>query len=334
MIKYIIRLICAALYGTASLDNAVINQQLHEAVQSSNTARVQQLLNQGANCNFQSYDGSRPLHNALRKKDKSLVNALIARGALLESDDGAGRTPLIVAAAVGNCDLAQMLLDQDANIYAQDHLGVTPVHAAAYAGNLPIIVLLLRLQPSLVNSLTMSGYPIEQAATRDQISVVEFLLDQKGVIVRTNDISLKAKKGLQKACDRRQELQEAVDTQKIDKVRALLKQNYYAFTAVKQFLHTVYQQLAHAVETNNTQELQKLVDQGISLTLSDSAHNTLLHRAVLANSPNIIVYLLSIGCDPTALNNNQQTPVDLAAYALKEKETPELISLFVFFERL
>jgi ankyrin repeat protein len=54
----------------------------------------------------------------------------------------------------------------------------------------------------------------------------------------------------------------------------------------------------------------------------DNLGNTLLHKAVEANQPEIVKLLLSYGADKFAINRRKKTPWDLAA------NKPEMIEIF------
>jgi ankyrin repeat protein len=69
--------------------------------------------------------------------------------------------------------------------------------------------------------------------------------------------------------------------------------------------------------------LKSLIDQGAQVNIEDDKGNTPLHHAVMAGSDSAVQLFLEQGADPTAVNDDQKTPLDLAII----QELPGLANL-------
>ena len=99
--------------GKASKDD---NHLLIKAVKDEDIELVQQLLERGADVNFQEEWGWSPLHNAVQVGREDIVDLLLSHGAepCLRKKNGA--TPFIIAGIVGNVKLLKLLLPKVADV--------------------------------------------------------------------------------------------------------------------------------------------------------------------------------------------------------------------------
>lgn len=125
----------------AQTAKAKLNQQLAQAIESGNSARVKLLVDKGANPN---------------------------------ASNDAGSSMLTLAVFYGKADIVQLLCDRKANVHAKgfgDNL--TPAAQAVVKGNLPVLKLLIAKDATY--SEAESG--MSMAAGDGQISILQFLLD-------------------------------------------------------------------------------------------------------------------------------------------------------------
>ena len=137
---------------------AAFASDLTRAIEANDLARVNTLLQAGANPNEQTLGGA-PLNVAASSGSMEIAVALIDKGADIESVGPLGTHPLHAAAAAGNLAMTKLLIAHAAKIDAVDSKGSTPLIAAVFkpenAGSIEVVKLLLaagadpRLQESV-----------------------------------------------------------------------------------------------------------------------------------------------------------------------------------------
>lgn len=103
-------------------------------------ARVEAMLDGGADPNARAWLGLTPLAAAMRscRMNADVLVALLASGADIEARSGVGATPLMIAWQNGRTDLAEVLLDAGANGEARNMYGDSAVeYREFFAGTLP-----------------------------------------------------------------------------------------------------------------------------------------------------------------------------------------------------
>lgn len=112
-----------------------------------NTARVRQLISQGANVNFPDEElGDRPLHRAAMEGHAETARALIELGADVNGADNLGHRPLHWAADGGHMETIQLLLQKGAQVNAEDCEGKTAADWAARENRTEAETLLRKLE--------------------------------------------------------------------------------------------------------------------------------------------------------------------------------------------
>lgn len=124
-------LISSSGQGTPGRDGHL----LIEAVQQGDVARIQQLLEQGADVNVQEDAGGwTPLHNAVQSGRVDIVRLLLRHGADPHRRKKNGATPFIVAGIRGDVSLLEIFLSEGADVNECDHNGFTAFMEAAEYG--------------------------------------------------------------------------------------------------------------------------------------------------------------------------------------------------------
>lgn len=114
---------------------ASLEEMLTQAVQEADIEQVRQLLERGADANFQEEEwGWSPLHSAVQMDSEDLVALLLKHGAdpCLRKRNGA--TPFIIAGITGNVRLLQLLLPKVEDVNECDVNGFTAFMEAAVYG--------------------------------------------------------------------------------------------------------------------------------------------------------------------------------------------------------
>jgi uncharacterized protein len=117
-------------------------KELLRAVESGQTARVQELLRQGANLQVRDREGNTALAIAAYYDRAEIAEALLARGADPNVRGLNGLTPLMRAAENGNVDVARVLLKYGAKVNAQGLTGETALSLATGELRKPVAELL------------------------------------------------------------------------------------------------------------------------------------------------------------------------------------------------
>lgn len=174
------------------------NHSLIKAVKEGDIKLVQQLLDKGADVNFQDEDGGwTPLLNAVEISEEDIVDLLLRHGAdpCLRKNNGA--TPFIVAGIVGNVKLLKLFLSKGSDINEYDHNGFTAFMEAACYGKVEALrflyengakVNLGRETKEDQRKIRKGGATaLMDAAKNGHVEVLKILLDEMGADVKACD---------------------------------------------------------------------------------------------------------------------------------------------------
>ncbi len=131
--------------GLTSLSSHAMDydKELKKAVVSGKLARVQELINAGANVNAKDKYGD-PVFISAVGGGKAIVELLLKHGADVNASNNNGYTALMDAGSRGREDIAELLLNAGANINAQDDDGNTALAVATDNDRKDIVELLLK----------------------------------------------------------------------------------------------------------------------------------------------------------------------------------------------
>lgn len=174
------------------------NHSLIQAVIKEDIELVQELLERGADVNFQDEDGGwTPLHNAVQSGRKDIVDLLLLSGADPCRRKKNGATPFIIAGLEGNVELLQLLLSKGANVNESDENGFTAFMEAASYGKVDALrflyekgakVNLGRKTKEDQERLRKGGATaLMDAAQNGHLEVVKVLLDEMGADIKARD---------------------------------------------------------------------------------------------------------------------------------------------------
>ena len=126
---------------------------LFVAAYRGNLAEMRRLIDEGADVNAATADGSTPLHAACQEARTEAVRLLISSGARADPRQWDGITPLLIACELGHALCARELILAKANVDASERRhGATALHLACRNGhttNCPWRTLALQAHPHL-----------------------------------------------------------------------------------------------------------------------------------------------------------------------------------------
>lgn len=117
--------------------------RLVTAARSAEAATVLALLEQGADPNAASPDGTTALHWAARNNDPNLAERLIRAGAKVDAANRYGTTALALACESGSAAVIERLLEAGVSANATGPYGETALHTCAHAGKAEAIKILI-----------------------------------------------------------------------------------------------------------------------------------------------------------------------------------------------
>jgi len=157
-------------------DQINTNGQYVLAAKAGNTARVGQLLRQGAAVNSRDRLGNSPLNMAAGKGNVALVEMLLAAGADPNLANLSDVTPLMSASFAANADIMKMLLAAGARIDAQDRVKKTAATYIAANGCIACMEALIGAGVDTNGVLDNELTVLMWAAGSGQESMVRYLL--------------------------------------------------------------------------------------------------------------------------------------------------------------
>jgi|GEM_PF-127023 len=114
-----------------------------DAVMRGDGARLEQLLQQGADVNEPQADGATALHWAAYRNDLDAVRRLLAAGADVNVANRTGTTPLLMASIAGNAEMIRLMLEAGADPNETFTNGETALMMAARTGRADAIEVLI-----------------------------------------------------------------------------------------------------------------------------------------------------------------------------------------------
>ncbi len=109
--------------------------------------------------------------------DIAKVQNLLQQGADVNEKNKNGFSPLILACLFGKSDVAKVLLDKGANVNIQDDGGMAPIILAAGNGNVPLMKILLAKGAKLDMTDNKGRTAMHFAAMRSKLNALQFLLE-------------------------------------------------------------------------------------------------------------------------------------------------------------
>lgn len=173
-----IRLVVVWMLVSLPVSIAEGETHLVDAVQRGDRERVEHLLEQGANANSATPDGTTALLWAAHLDRVDIATLLLRAGTNVSSANRYGVTPLMQAATNGNAELVALLLDAGTDVNAKTPQGETPLMIAARTGKPEAVrTLLARGANPNVTESKRGQTALMWAAAEGHVQTVQSLID-------------------------------------------------------------------------------------------------------------------------------------------------------------
>lgn len=287
---------------------------LHAACSLKNEKVVNELLARGARL-CKDARGRTPVHIAAESGIPEIMRAVLDKVPDVNTLDERKRTPLHYASRAGNKAVFDMLMDRGAEL-SQDEDGNSPLHAAAESGFLEAIVVLLE-----------KGADVEAVNKEGETSLCMAISGEPGKVIditaRFKAVSALLEKGSDPNTPTRRgrtALHEACYAQDREIVYALLSKGANPTSKTK----SGYTPLHGAAAWGDTDVIVSFIDRGAPINAKGGLlQETPLLVAAIAGNEDAAKLLLEKGADPTACDRFANTLLHRAALG----GSPELIDI-------
>ncbi|XP_050405831.1 transient receptor potential cation channel subfamily A member 1 homolog [Patella vulgata] len=289
------------LQGITALHLVAIHNQVEIA---------RMLIESGANLRCCDKEQSTPLHHACSEGNIEIVKMLFEAGAktpegwvmisnMVTDTDIEQSTCLHLAVDNGHYDVCRLCLEKRADVNVPRKHYMHPLHLAAVSGEIRIVQLLVDNKARIDVLNDEQATPLHKAAQFNHCEVVKFLVDRKA------KINCRDK-------DNYTPLLLAATYGRTECVELLLEKNADYTVVDKDDKTAIYL----AAEENRLQTLRTLLSDSRMKELintGDKYSNDPLHVAAKEGFLDIVKCLLENGADLDSKNEEEQTPVHLAA---------------------
>ncbi|XP_059489715.1 uncharacterized protein LOC132204878 [Neocloeon triangulifer] len=272
---------------------------LHLACKSGKLENVQYLLGlNGFSLEKKGNKGRTALHYAGMRDNIALAEFLLSKEADINARDDKIATALTYAACFSNKEMCQLLVKNGADLSAVNREGNDALHLACFNGKLENVQYLLGLNGFILEKKGSNGKTaLHYAALRGYIAVADFLLS-KGADINARDddnqtpLTISTYFTNEKMC--RFLVGRGADSSAVDRNG-------------NNALHI-------ACFTGKLENVQYLLgSNGFSLENRGNNGKVALHYAALSSHIAVAKFLLSKGADVNARDDNNETPLTLAA---------------------
>lgn len=162
---------------------------LFEASRHRVPERVGELLQNGANPNFEDEFGVTPLMNAALRGNMRSAVLLLDAGARVDEDGRNGCTSLTWAARNGQTRMIDLLLDRGADIDRRDLGRLTPLIRAAWNGQQEAVALLIKRGADVSAEDNFGNTALTYALANEFLPIVT-LLREAGVVRKADTVEI------------------------------------------------------------------------------------------------------------------------------------------------
>lgn len=300
--------------------NRVEAVPLHIAASSSSPNAVRAcalLLRSGANLEAVDNDLWTPLCYAVRSGNIAIATLFLQMGANVNCQDSFGNSALYLACQTQNLDMMQLLMDYDADVNLSNRKQYTPLHWAAYSTFVEIAFELLKRGAK-------TNLPDEEGRTAIDVAPpllarclqyfdarLELTATQKSEIAQRLWTTVSQAGNIWSNSSPEGELLLAASSGDCDVVQARIASG----VSVDVPNSSGFRPLFMAIANHRLPAVQKLIELGASVHITDEDGDTALHVACFNDQEEMVPYmevLLAAGANVNAVNHRGWTPLRVA----------------------
>ncbi len=160
---------------------------LIKAAEKGDVAKLQKVVQDGADPNTFGRDEMTPLLWELGKQNKKAMKALLAVGADPNLADSEGDSPMSMVAGAKDTELMKILLEGGGDPNVKNSVGEPALSIAVGPQRLENVKMLLDFGADINATDRMGATPVLDAATLNQFEIVAYLLEQGADHKKAND---------------------------------------------------------------------------------------------------------------------------------------------------
>lgn len=311
---------CSLLHFAAELGNTdMIDFLIKEGIKRSDTwdqdsplmmavryghlEAVNQFIKYKESVDFKDDRGNTLLHIAISNNSLHIVKELLENSIIqsqLETTNKSGLTALQTAVVQGRTEAVALLLAHGANDTLKTKEGNTLLHLAAYLNDNTILKMLIdrNANAEVINNEGLK--PIHHAIEGNSLENVKYLLKINPQYLEKEALFI---------------LKTAVESNNLDILKYLMEEEHIIdhivdTTSIKLF-HWIANDTQHIFPSKN-EMINYLIDKNFDINERDEHGMTMLHIAVKNNDLDYVKFVMGKGGDISIVNNNKETPKDLA----------------------
>ncbi len=248
-------------------------------VKKNDLNNVVQLLNSGADIDYQDGYGNTPLIESVVCEHIEATKLLISKGVCLEIHNKEGDNVLLVAVQKGNLEITKELLAAGANVNSSNSCGCTPLMIAAKSNDSSMVLLLLDYNADVQKLDDQGRDALHYALNKGNGEVVNILIATGKVALPSSDE--RVQEAREKIATRLKKIQEAGKPDNAEVVNAF----------------ECWTPLMISAWRGEVDIVRLLLSQGEDVNMSDIGGHTALSRASWKGHLEIVDLLLQAGAE-------------------------------------
>ena len=301
VVKFLLKLNEISVNATDNLNRTPL---MHACIDGGRLDNIKMLIQNGADIQASSKNGSTVLHFASRFSNHEVVEFLLKLNEIsVNVTDNLNRTPPMYACYDGGrLDNIKMLIQNGADIQARDCDASTVLHFASHNSNPEVVRFLLKLNEISVNATdNLNRTPLMHACIDGgRLENIKMLI-QNGADIQARD------------SDGSTVLHFASHNSNQEVLEFLLKLNQISVNATDNFNQTPL--MLACIDGGRLDNIKMLIQNGADIQASSKNGSTVLHLASHCSNQEVVEFLLKLNeISVNVTDNLNRTPLIYACY--------------------